>query len=379
MSKAFDTINHDLLLTKLKNLNLNQNSVDFLKSYLQNRTQFTKFSNFTSKEEKVISGVPQGSILGPLLFLCFVNDLPNSFENICKFSAYADDTQLIVSAKTLPELKVKIENVIQIAERWYSRNGMKNNAGKSEVILISKKPLKTQKFTVLENNIPKIVETKKSIEILGVIIDQTPSWTKQINIRKKNAIDTISKVHRINRFIPRKLRLILYKTLISPKFIYANIIWGGCRKKDSLKLQYAQNFAIRSIAGKHKYCSAKETLKELKLLNLENRRKIHESVFLHKSMLGKTTKSIEETYKKHLPKLNTRRSNQHKFNLPRHNFSKFKKSPIYRSMDTWNKLPKKLSFGNIKKHKSESQNHLLQEQLKIPSSKYNYVKISNHK
>ena len=101
---------------------------------------------------------------------------------------------------------------------------------------------------------------------------------------KKNTIDTIRKVHRINRFIPRKLRLTLYKTLISPKFNYADIIWGGCRKKDSLKLQYAQNFAIRSIAGKHKYCSAKETLKELKLLNLENRRKIHESVFLHKSM-----------------------------------------------------------------------------------------------
>ena len=98
---------------------------------------------------------------------------------------------------------------------------MKNNAGKSEVILISKKPLKTQKFSVLENNTPKLVETKKSIEILGVIIDQTLSWTKQINIMKKNAIDTIRKVHRINRFIPRKLRLILYKTLISPKFNYA--------------------------------------------------------------------------------------------------------------------------------------------------------------
>ena len=377
LSKAFDTINHDLLLTKLKNLNLNQNSVEFLKSYLQNRKQFTKFSNFTSNEEKVLSGVPQGSILGPLLFLCFVNDLPKSFENICKFSAYADDTQLIVCAKNLPELKIKIENVIQIAEKWYSRNGMKNNAGKSEVILISKKPLKTQKFTVLENNALKIVETKKSIEILGVIIDQTLSWTKQINIMKKNAIDTIRKVHRINKFIPRNLRLTLYKTLISPKFNYADIIWGGCKKKDSLKLQYAQNFAVRSIAGKHKYCSAKETLKELKLLNLENRRKIHESVFLHKSILGKTTKEIEETYKKHLPKLNTRRSTQQKFNLPRHNFSKFKKSPIYRSMDTWNKLPKNLTYGNIKKHKSEVQNHLLQEQLKIPSSNYNYVKAPN--
>ena len=109
-------------------------------------------------------------------------------------------------------------------------------------------------------------------------------------------------------------------------------------------------------------------------MNLENRRKIHESVFLHKSVLGKTTKAIEEIYKKHLPKLNTRRSAHKKFNLPRHNFSKFKKSPIYRSMATWNKLPKNLTYGNIKKHKSEVQNYLLQEQLKIPSTKYKYTK-----
>merc|ERR1712101_92677 len=115
---------------------------DWFNSYLGGRQQAVIANDTMSEPCTVNCGVPQGSILGPLLFLCFVNDLPNSFENICKFSAYADDTQLIVSAKTLPELKVKIENVIQIAERWYSRNGMKNNAGKSEVILISNKPLK---------------------------------------------------------------------------------------------------------------------------------------------------------------------------------------------------------------------------------------------
>ena len=139
LSKAFDTINHPLLLKKLKNFNLNQNSIDFIQSYLSNRKQVSKFTNFISTEENVLSGVPQGSILGPFLFLCFVNDLPNIFGNDCKFMAYADDTQLLVFDKNLENLKEKVEKVLNIAQKWYNKNGMKNNSSKSEILVISTK------------------------------------------------------------------------------------------------------------------------------------------------------------------------------------------------------------------------------------------------
>ena len=124
LSKAFDSINHKLLVQKLENLNLNVPSIKFIKSYLENRKQITKFSNYISNEEKIKSGVPQGSILGPLLFLCFVNDLPEIFDKNCEFLSYADDTQLIVTAENIQSLKNKIEDVIDPAQRWYTKNGL---------------------------------------------------------------------------------------------------------------------------------------------------------------------------------------------------------------------------------------------------------------
>ena len=193
LSKAFDTINHTLLLKKLKSFNLDSDAVSYIQSYLSNRSQVTKLGKYTSSEEKIMSGVPQGSILGPFLFLCFVNDLPGVFENLCNFKAYADDTQLLVFDKDLNKLKEKVENVINVAQSWYNKNGMKNNSSKSEILVISTKKSDNIKIDVLEEGILKVVKSKKSIKILGVHIDKTLSWSKQIGIVKKMPLTLLEK------------------------------------------------------------------------------------------------------------------------------------------------------------------------------------------
>ena len=363
LSKAFDTINHTLLLKKLKNFNLNSDSVSYIQSYLNNRSQITKLGKYTSSEENIMSGVPQGSILGPFLFLCFVNDLPDVFKNLCNFKAYADDTQLLVFDKDLNKLKEKVENVINVAQTWYNKNGMKNNSSKSEILVISTKKSDNIKIDVLEEGILKIVKSKKSIKILGVHIDKTLSWSKQIGIVKRNATNIIRKIHRINKFLPLKLKMILYNTLIVPIFNYADIIWGGCSKTNARKLQVSQNFAARSILGKSKYDSGKEALRELKLLNLQQRRVVHESVFAHKGLCGKLPITIQNRFEQYLPKMSTRKSKYKKLNIPQHNLSKYKKSPIYRTITSWNKTPTDLPFGKIKPHKAGFQKFLLNENL----------------
>merc|ERR1711972_469630 len=112
------------LLLKMQKLGLENTALKWIKSYLSDRKQITQFKNFTATTEKIKSGVPQGSILGPLLFLCYVNDLPNVFKNKCQMLSYADDTQLLVTAKTKNELKNKLEKALNAAQNWYTGNSM---------------------------------------------------------------------------------------------------------------------------------------------------------------------------------------------------------------------------------------------------------------
>ena len=367
LSKAFDSISHSLLLKKLKNFNLHQQSIDYIESYLSNRKQVTKISKYTSTEENIKSGVPQGSILGPFLFLCFVNDLPKIFNENTKFLAYADDTQLLVCDKDLEKLKEKVENVIGSAQIWYENNGMKNNSSKSEILVISNKKTDKIILKVNEDGKEKIVKSKKWIKVLGVHIDYLLSWSKQISQVKKSATNIIRKIHRINKFLPLKLKMTLYNTLIAPIFNYADIIWEGCTKFQGKRLQVSQNFAARSILGKSKYDSGKAALKELNLLNLEQRRVVHESVFAHKALSEKLPKNIQARYKSLLPKLATRRYTNRKFNIPQHNRSKYKKSPIYRTLISWNLAPSTLPFGKVVPHKKGFQKYLLEKNENQPT------------
>ena len=117
LSKAFDSISHALMLNKLAKLNLSEGTLKWIKSYLTNRKQKSKFRKFTSEEEPITSGVPQGSIIGPLLFLCFTNDISKEFEGKCKIVAYADDTQLLIEATSLEQLIKNTEEAITIAQK----------------------------------------------------------------------------------------------------------------------------------------------------------------------------------------------------------------------------------------------------------------------
>ena len=365
LSKAFDSVNHEILLEKLIGLGMNEKSIAWMKSYLNNRTQSTKFKNFTSIEEKTTVGVPQGSILGPLLFICYVNDLSDAFKETSQVFSYADDTQLLIEAKTKNELLTKIKKSIEIAQEWFEENCLAINPGKTKVLILNTANSKNEntEIKIIDQNTktPVILKSKQHIKILGVYVDQNLNWTKQVKYVKKNSMNITRNLHRINFFLPIEHRLNLYKVINSPQFDYADIIWGGCSKKDQKNLQIVQNFAAKSITGNKKYDSATASLKKLKLLNLQQRRKIHESVFIHKALLRKSTPNLYQEYSTYFPKRKTRMATHKKLSIPTHSTTKFKCSPLYRTIVTWNSLPPNLPKENAKLHKDHLQKHMIKK------------------
>ena len=239
---------------------------------------------------------------------------------------------------------------------------MKNNSGKTEFLIFSPySKYETLKCDIFSNGKKETVESKDEIEILGVHIDNNLKFTKQINKIKKRAMNVTRQIHRINYFLPMEQKMMLYNTIIAPVFNYGDVIWGGCDEKDSQSLQRVQNFAARSICGRKKYESAKDSLKELKLLDLKTRRKVHEAVFAHKAVSKKNAENTCLIFESYKPKTQTRGSDLGRLNIPTHSYAKFQKGPTYRCIKTWNSMPSGLPVEDIKKRKKAHQKYLVEK------------------
>ena len=203
------------------------------------------------------------------------------------------------------------------------------------------------------------IKSKRVIKILGVFIDSRLDWTKQINSVKRNATNIIRNLHRVKHILPVTEKIKLYNALVTPHFSYADVVWSGCGKVNTRRLQSAQNFAIRSIVNKKKCESVSINLKEMKLLNLQEKRQVHEAVFIKKALGNKLSQNITAQYLEYIPTSNTRFAQAGKLSIPKHKTSKFESSPLYRTIKIWNSIPPKISKEEPPIFKNQYQAHLI--------------------
>ena len=305
---------------------------------MKDRRQHVKFKNIESDQETVTSGVPQGSILGPVLFIIFTNSLTEYLHNY-QISSYADDTQILISAKSPKEMKEKIEEVMQIAQEWYTKHSLLNNLTKTEIMIVTSK--RNQKkymeidYTIIENGKNSKIKGTENMKILGVWIDEDLSWNKQISIMKGKAFNNARNLCRVNQLLPMKTKIQLYNSYVASQLSYADVIWGGCNEENKKKLQRVQNFSLRSMTGK---TSSTEARTSLKFLTLEEKRNIHYGVYGFKiaNGLAPTNQTTEFAKYKATSK---RLEEQGIMKPPKHKTQQFEMSTLYKTINVWNKIP----------------------------------------
>ena len=246
LQKAFDTINHDILLKKMSALRFSDRSINWFQSYLSNRSFRVNVQGKYSCIAKIDCGVPQGSILGPLLFLLYVNDLKQAAD--CDLFLYADDSCLVYQHKDVKEIERNLNKNFSNVCDWFVDNKLSIHFGedKTKCILFGTKH-RLNKVNSLEIKYGEIhIKQYHTVTYLGCLLDETLSG-ESMALKVINKINSrLRFLYRKNRFLSPPLRRLLCNSLIQPHFDYACSAWyPNLNKRLKPKLQILQNKCIQ--------------------------------------------------------------------------------------------------------------------------------------
>ena len=269
LSKAFDCLDHNILLSKLKFYGLNDNAIKLLKNYLSDRNQYVQLGNTKSQLHGISRGIPQGSVMGPLLFNIVINDL-NAATKKFDLIMYADDTTLISTLETFgntnrpTEIENNISDEISKITTWLHSNKLKLNASKSKFMIFFKHPRIIPKLNIWANG--NQIDEVQEFNFLGITIDQNITWTphiRKISIKISRVIGVLRKLKHI---FPQHILRLIYNSLIHPHLIYGLNLWGFKHKRITI----LQKKAIRILAFRPYISHSTSAFKELKIPMLKD-------------------------------------------------------------------------------------------------------------
>ena len=241
LAKAFDSVDHDILLQKLPKYGIRGNALKLFQSYLTARTQFVKLGRTESVTLPVNFGVPQGSILGPLLFIIFINDLPNATKLFIKL--FADDTFLCAQNSDVELLEMEVNRELKNVYQWLVANKLTLNIGKSKFMIVTNKKIKSYDMSVFING-TKLEECEK-YKYLGIMMDRNLSWKPHVEYISKKISKACGSLANLRYCVKTDILREVYHSLIHSYLRYGIVVWGNACDTTLQPLKCLINRAVR--------------------------------------------------------------------------------------------------------------------------------------
>jgi len=345
LKRAFDTVDHNILLSKRFKLGIKGIEHKWFTNYLTSRCQSVSINGILSESLKINIGVPQGSILGPLLFILYINDLPNIIDKNCKVVLYADDTALFYASNDPDKIQTVLNDQMNKVGNWLKKNKLTLNVKKTNLMLIGT----SQRLTKYKN-VQTYVNGEELCRVsnckyLGVWIDDNMTW----NVNTEKLCNKISKrigiIRQLRSCLDTNTLNILYKSMIMPVFDYCDVVFcnGSCLNLNTL--EKLQNRAARAITGYPPWHSATELRNKLGWMKIKSRWLLHKCIFMYKCLNDLVPLYISSKFKytKDTHLVNTRSSANYQLAINNHcNIRSFQ----YQGAIDWNKLPLKIRAIN---------------------------------
>ena len=292
-------------------------ALHLIESYLSNRYQYTNVQGHYSNKLKTTTGVPQGSCLGPLLFLLYINDLPLASE--FDITLYADDTALMLSDRDLNSLKYKVNNELNKFDFWLRMNKLSLNYSKTNYIIYNNQLHKTCKdeFTIVMNKTR--LQRENSIKYLGVIFDDKLCWANHIDNLSNQLARCSGLFCRLRNYVPRKTLCLLYYNLVYSRIQYGILTWGTATKQLKKKIEVGLNHIVRIATFSSIYTPISTMYKQLNILKISDIYHLELGKFMYQLYSDRLPAVFVQLFKKikEIHSHNTRQTEKLTYFLPR--------------------------------------------------------------
>ena len=300
LKKAFDTTSHSILLEKLEHYGFRDLAHLWFTNYLKNRTQVVTVNGEDSHQEIITMGVPQGSVLGPILFLLYINCLPNSVQFLSLL--FADDTTFQMSSPNIIDLFKQTNTELGKASEWFLSNQLTLNVSKTKYMIFcpKNKNINLQNFEIKlgTEKIERIGSDKKvkSFKFVGINIDDNLSWKEHISKMKSKLAYIGLQISKVKHTLPKDALLTVYNSLFRPHLEFGILLWGNSNKKYLKGVMNSQKKCIRNIANKNFNSHTDPIFKSLNILKFSDLFHLNCNLFAHSVIFNSAPSCIIDLF-----------------------------------------------------------------------------------